>query len=357
MSYQIRIKPHQLQFAFDARTSRGAMRTHQVYYVALTDDRSPLQTGIGECAPLPGLSPDFDGIEERLKAVTASFNAIGAKNEVALTRFIEGIDAGAYPSVKFALETAATDLKNGARRVLFPSGFTSGEIGIPINGLVWMGDKKWMQQQIAEKIDKGFTTIKLKIGALNFAEELDLITWLRKEFSERDLTIRVDANGAFTVSEALEKLGRLSVLKIHSIEQPVKQGQWEQMAALCEKTPVPIALDEELIGPQHAAHKSGLLTSIKPHYIILKPTLHGGLQSCREWITEAENQDIGWWMTSALESNIGLNAISQCTATYAPDLPQGLGTGQLYHNNTGSPLEVKNGYLFYDKAQTWNDIT
>ena len=240
--------------------------------------------------------------------------------------------------------------------MIFDNGFARGEERIPINGLIWMGEKSFMQQQIEEKLKAGFNTIKLKIGAIDFDTELSLLEGIRDQYSTNDITLRVDANGAFTVTDAMHKMEQLAALEIHSIEQPVKPGQFELMKMLCAESPLDIALDEELIGIHTKPEKRALLVEIKPQYIILKPALLGGLLACQEWIEIAESLKIGWWMTSMLEANIGLNAIAQFTAQYKPTLPQGLGTGQLYHNNIDSPLEIRKGELLYNKVKGWAEI-
>jgi L-alanine-DL-glutamate epimerase-like enolase superfamily enzyme len=237
---------------------------------------------------------------------------------------------------------------------LFPSDFTKGKDSIPINGLIWMGDPVFMKQQIKDKLASGFSCIKLKIGAIDFDNELELIKSIRNEFDAKTIEIRVDANGAFKPNEALEKLKRLSDYNLHSIEQPIRQGQVGDMAQLCSETPLPIALDEELIGVFSVTEKQFLLQTIKPQYIILKPTLVGGFKGSQEWIALAESNQIGWWVTSALESNIGLNAIAQWTYTLESQLPQGLGTGGLFTNNIQSPLVVDSGQLVYDLKTKWN---
>jgi O-succinylbenzoate synthase len=259
--------------------------------------------------------------------------------------------------VSFALETALLDYRSRGRKLLYDSDFTAGKTGIPINGLIWMGELEWMQQQIRQKLDSGFNCLKLKIGAHDFEQELQLLKQLRKEYPATELSIRVDANGAFSISEAEEKLQRLSEWELHSIEQPIKPGNWDAMARLCAVSPVPIALDEELIGPQESNYKKRLLYFIKPQYIILKPTLVGGIASTQEWIRWAEHHSIGWWLTSALESNIGLNAIAQFAATVPTGLPQGLGTGQLYTNNFPSPLTVNKGHLYHHPDRPWDIST
>ncbi|MEJ8755492.1 o-succinylbenzoate synthase [Pontibacter sp. H259] len=356
MALQCSFIPYTLNFKFDARTSRGAISQHQVYYVNLSNDSDPAIVGVGECAPLAGLSIDANpAIKHKLDEVCQTINA-WKTDTIELQEAIQKLNLQEWPAIRFALETAWLDLQNGGKRTLYDNAFSNGEEGIPINGLVWMGDRTFMQEQITQKLDQGYTCLKLKIGGLDFTSELEILQQIRETASEKELTIRVDANGAFTVQEAFKKLERLAMYNIHSIEQPIKQGQWKEMAALCAYTPVPIALDEELIGIQNPEEQIALLQTIKPQYIILKPTLLGGLQASAAWIKLAEEQGIGWWMTSALESNIGLNAISQFTANYKVKMPQGLGTGQLYHNNISSPLQIVQGELWYQKQQEWGQL-
>ena len=334
---KIWFKKYTLQFKFDAGTSRGVMRTRDSWFVFIQSEVG--KTGIGECAPLPGLSSDsLEQMETKLQHISETGAQIPEN----------------FPSIRFGIEMAEKDLQMGGKRILFPSNFTNGSTGIPINGLVWMGDFEFMQKQVKEKISAGFTCVKFKIGAIDFEKELDLIRQVRKEFSARDIEIRVDANGAFKPEEALEKLKRLSDYNLHSIEQPIRQNQWEQMAMLCEKTPLPIALDEELIGIQNIDQKAKLLSEIKPQYIILKPSLLGGFAASEAWIKLAENSNIGWWVTSALESNIGLNAIAQWTYTLKNPMPQGLGTGQLFTNNFDSPLYIDKGELYHNSHSNWD---
>jgi o-succinylbenzoate synthase len=252
-----------------------------------------------------------------------------------------------YPSMRFGLETALLHLQRGER--LFDNAFSRGEEGIPINGLVWMGNHEEMLQRMEEKLEKGFHCVKLKIGAIDFDQELDLVKRIRERFSFHEIQLRLDANGAFPFDEALYKLELLSQYAIHSIEQPIKQGQWALMAELCRESPLPIALDEELIGVNDPEMKGHMLNIIKPRYIILKPSLHGGMQGCREWITAAREHGIGSWITSALESNVGLDAIAQFAADVYGDgitMPQGLGTGQLFTDNIPMPLEIRGEKLW-----------
>ena len=252
------------------------------------------------------------------------------------------------------METAFKSLSSKDLFEIYPSGFSNGNEHIPINGLVWMGSEAFMKQQISDKLNQGFRCIKMKIGAIDFNTELNLLKSIRKEYSPADIALRVDANGAFNSSEALEKLKRLSEFDLHSIEQPIKQGQWQEMARLCEDTPLPIALDEELIGVFSEKEKLDVLNTISPHYVILKPSLIGGFSASDQWISLAESKDIGWWITSALESNIGLNAIAQYTFAKNSKLPQGLGTGSLFTNNIPSPLKVCKGSLTYNTELRWD---
>ena len=333
-----RIEERLLHFKQPAGTSRGVYTTRKICLVHLYEgDRH----GVGECAPLPDLSCDALPDQEYtsiLNKVCEDFCQSGEIDDDSLRD---------YPSMLFGLETALLNLQNGDR--LFDTAFSRGETGIPINGLVWMGNHDEMLQRLEDKLEKGFRCIKLKIGAIDFDQELDLIRRIRDRFSFHEVELRVDANGAFPYDEALYKLELLSQYNIHSIEQPIKAGQWAFMADLCRESPLPIALDEELIGVNDPAMKRHMLNIIKPRYIILKPSLHGGMAGCREWIETARDLGIGSWITSALESNIGLNAIAQFAASIYGDhitLPQGLGTGQLFTDNIPMPLEVIKDRVF-----------
>ena len=334
---------HLLKFKQPSGTSRGVLKTKETWFIILNEHG---KQGIGECGMFKGLSfDDKPNYEDKLQWVCKNVD-LGL--EVLLQELV------AFPSIQFGLEIAFKSLESKNPFVLFPSDFTEGTDSIAINGLIWMGSEAFMRQQINDKIEAGFTCIKIKIGAINFETEVAIIKSIRKEFSSKDMELRVDANGAFSASEALEKLNILSDLELHSIEQPIKPGQVEVMEKLCEQTPLPIALDEELIGVFSKEGKEALLKSIKPQYIILKPTLIGGFQGSDEWIQMAEDHHIGWWITSALESNVGLNAIAQYTYTKHNLQPQGLGTGSLFTNNIESPLEVKKGALFYNTKNSWN---
>ncbi len=331
-----------LNFKLPSGTSRGVLKTKETYFLKLGENNS---FGIGECALFRGLSyDDVPEYEEKLKWLCDNINL--PEQEL----FNNLID---FPSIQFGLEQALLSFKSKNPLEIFPSKFTKSEDSISINGLIWMGDKDFMKRQIEDKLEEGFSTIKIKIGAINFNTELGLLKTLRNNYSAGKITIRVDANGAFSVNEALEKLKILSQFDIHSIEQPIRHGHLVEMAELCEKTPIPIALDEELIGVNNVTKKEKLLQIINPQFIILKPSLVGGFKGSEEWIDLAKKQDIGWWITSALESNIGLNAISQWTYILDNKLPQGLGTGSLFTNNIESPLEVKKGHLHYCKLKDW----
>ena len=338
--YTIKIVPRRLHFKQPAGTSRGSYTTRDVWYLHLTSDKYPNRVGIGECAPLPKLScDDMQGYESVLAHICNEVTEQGGFSVESLRD---------YPSILFGLETAFRHLERGCFE-LWDTPFSRGEVGIPINGLIWMGDYKKMLEQIEAKMAVGFRCIKLKIGAINFEEELALLRFIRSHFSAKEVELRVDANGAFAPADAMEKLKRLAELDLHSIEQPIRAGQWEDMARLTAETPLPIALDEELIGINIPERKQCLLDSVHPQYIILKPSLHGGMAGGNEWIREAEKRNIGWWITSALESNIGLNAIAHWCATFNNPLPQGLGTGALFTNNVDMPLEVRKDSLWYLK--------
>jgi len=325
-----------LHFKQPAGTSRGVLRTKDTYLLKLFNDDI---LGIGECALFKGLSiDDVPNYEQKLLWLCKN---IHLNKDVLLYELID------FPSIQFGLEQALLSWKSEDLFELFPSKFTKGKDKISINGLIWMGDKAFMQQQIKEKLSNGFTTIKLKIGAIDFKTELNLLKSIRKEFNSDEIEIRVDANGAFHSQDALEKLKRLSDFDLHSIEQPIQTKQWEDMAKLCSDSPLPIALDEELIGFFTKSEKENMLKTIKPQFIILKPSLIGGFRGTEEWINIAKKHHVSWWITSALESNIGLNAIAQYTYTLQTKIPQGLGTGGMFTNNINSPLKVKTGALYY----------
>jgi o-succinylbenzoate synthase len=343
-----------LDFRFEAGTSRGVLTTRDVFWTQVFDPQQPEVIGWGEAAPLVKLSPDHrDDFEEILNRTLDSLNRLSfVLEEEAILERMKLLIPFELPSIRFGLETALLDLALGGRRRFFPNNFYDTQEGIAINGLIWMGDRNFMLEQIDQKLQDGFDCIKMKIGAIDFEQEIELLEYIRSSFSQEQVVLRVDANGAFSPEDALKKLERLAALDIHSIEQPIRAGQWKAMKELCVKTPLPIALDEELIGVEK---KAKMLDTIRPQHIILKPTLLGGIVETKEWVRLAEERNIGWWMTSALESNIGLNAISQLASALKAAIPQGLGTGKLYHNNLESPLEVRNGSIFYNSAEGWED--
>ena len=346
MSLKVNLSERVLHFKQPAGTSRGTYTTRRSWFVILTDDNG--RQGIGECAPLPNLScDDIPNYAEKLSTFCESF-----VSEANLTPHSTLHTPQDYPSMLFGLETALLNLQVGST-MLFDTPFGRGEEGIPINGLVWMGTFEEMRERIEQKLAQGFHCVKLKIGAIDFNQELELLKKIRSRYSRREIELRVDANGAFSPDDALQKLEQLSLYDIHSIEQPIRQGQWGDMAFLCRESPIPIALDEELIGVNDSYSKGQLLDIIKPAYIILKPSLHGGMTGTKEWIDLANDRHIGSWITSALESNVGLNAIAHLTAyLYGPHIqrPQGLGTGQLFTDNIPMPLEIKGDKLWYKQG-------
>ncbi len=326
-----------LEFKRPSGTSRGVLKTKKVWIVSVWNENNVLVKGVGECNPLVGLSiDDVPNYEEKLTEVCENIDSFSKK----IAEFL--VD---FPSIYFGLEMALLDLKNGGKQIYFNSPIVKYKQPIKINGLIWMGDHSFMHQQIEEKIALGFTCIKLKIGSIDFEKELELLASIREKYDEEELELRVDANGAFSKENALEKLEALSKYDIHSIEQPIKQGQLSAMEILCESTPFDIALDEELIGIKTIENKRALLEKIVPQYIILKPSLVGGFKGCMEWISVAGELGISWWITSALESNVGLNAIAQFTSQFYNPLPQGLGTGQIYTNNFESKLKLDGEWL------------
>lgn len=329
-----------LHFKQPAGTSRGVYTERKIWLVVVS--KGPA-VGFGECAPLPDLScDDIPDYADVLRRFCAEVERTGELDVEALRD---------HPSMLFGLETALLSLK-GQGGLLFDTPFSRGEVGIPINGLVWMGTYDEMLHRLEQKLEQGFRCVKLKIGAIDFDAELELIKRIRSRFSHHEVELRVDANGAFPFDEALYKLELLSQYNIHSIEQPIRAGQWANMSELCRESPLPIALDEELIGVNNPDQKRQMLNIIKPRYIILKPSLHGGMMGCREWIDTARDMGIGSWITSALESNIGLNAIAQfCSSVYGDTItmPQGLGTGQLFTDNIPMPLEIRGDQLWISK--------
>lgn len=330
---------YRLDFRFLAKTSRDEMRFKDTYFVKIYEENRPDIYGLGEVALFKGLSaedvPEFETV--------LSDACRRPQDELPM-----------MSSIRFGFESALADLANGGRRQLFASDWVSGNYGIPINGLIWMGDKATMVSRVKGKLEQGFAVLKLKIGGIDFDDELDILSAVRRQFGAADLEIRLDANGSFTPANALSKLDRLSRYGIHSIEQPIKAGQPEAMGVICRQSPIDIALDEELIGCLPYEQMKALLLEIKPSYIILKPSLCGGFAMADRWIEAAGEVDAAWWATSALESNVGLNAIAQWVSAKHPEMPQGLGTGGLYYNNIASPLLLQGDRLFYDAAGTWS---
>ncbi len=340
MTMRITLHTRTLHFKQPAKTSRGQYTSRISRYVVI---ESGGVRGVGECATLPDLScderPDYD---------------------VLLRQFCDAIERTEripyealrpYPSMLFGIETAFAQLAAGGSPALFDTPFARGEVGIPTNGLVWMGSYDQMLARMQEKLDLGFRCIKLKIGAIDFGKELELLRIIRSAFPKDRVELRVDANGAFAPNEAMVRLERLARYDLHSIEQPIRQHQWADMARLCQESPIAIALDEELIGVNIPSEKERLLDTIHPQYVVLKPSLHGGMMGCEEWVSMAKRRGIGSWMTSALESNVGLNAIAHLAAhTYGTDdiMPQGLGTGQLFTDNIDMPIALRGERMYYD---------
>ncbi len=332
-----------LDFKQPSGTSRGVMTHKETWFIIIENDQ---KKGIGECGILRGLScddrPDY---EEKLAWACANIH-------IGINQLWEALIE--FPSIQFGVEMAFQSLASENPFLLFPSAFTKGLKSIPINGLIWMGNEAFMKQQIETKLAEGFHCLKLKIGAIDFGEELKLLDYIRLNFTPEQVEIRVDANGAFDKTEALYKLNQLSGFKLHSIEQPIQKNNTDSMSELCKTSPIPIALDEELIGVFSFEEKEQLLVKIKPQYIILKPSFVGGFRGTNEWILLAEKYQIKWWITSALESNIGLNAIAQWTFLKQNTMPQGLGTGALYNNNFECQLDVSEGQLWFNRDKDFH---
>ena len=332
-----------LKFKFKAGTSRGVMTEKPSWFIQLENEKG--EKGIGEASIIPNLSPEWhpEKYPQKLKEVVQNTNYY-INDYSSLEK---------YPSIKFALETACADLQNQPTGKVFPGEFYNNNRMIPINGLIWMGDEAFMNRQIEEKLSAGFSCIKMKIGAIDFETEIGLLKKIRTKYSKEEIIIRVDANGAFDENNAFKNLDELSKLDIHSIEQPIPAGKWDFMAKLTKDSPIPIALDEELIGISEESERIELLETIKPQYIILKPSLMDGISGAQNWIDIANKKSIGWWITSALESNIGLNAIAQFCDRNNPLIPQGLGTGGLYQQNVECPLYIEKGHLGYNPSKQW----
>lgn len=346
MSFIASVSTHFLKFKIPAKTSRNTLEDKKVWLLKLSHISNPNSIGIGEISLLKGLSiddtPDF---ENQLNHIIDLINQGNHPDD---------LDAENLPSIKFGLETALLDLDNGGVHKIFDTPLYYGTQKLPINGLVWMADSDNMLQQAETKIQAGFNCIKFKIGALDFDEECRMLESLRRKYTAFKVEIRLDANGAFAVDEALEKLNELKRFEVHSIEQPIKQKQWDAMQAICAQTPIDIALDEELIGVNPNSDGQKMLSFINPQYIILKPGLLGGFKVSENWISLAQKNNIAWWITSALESNVGLNAITQFTSKYPIKIPQGLGTGQLFTNNFESPLHMEKGFISYLSNKSWS---
>ncbi len=340
---QASITKHILKFNEPSGTSRGILTEKPSWFLRIWDSENPEIVGIGEISTIPKLSPETDEVvEHQLEQKLRNLNAVNVSDDEQWRNL---------PALRFGFETALLDLQNGGKHILYQSDFTSGKTGIPINGLVWMGDFETMGRRVQQKIDEGFRCIKLKIGAIDFQQELRLIEFIANNFPE--IEIRLDANGAFNPNDALQKLNTISKFPIHSIEQPIRAGQWQQMAQLCKQSPIRIALDEELIGIED--NIDAMLDTIMPQFIILKPSLIGGLKQSERWIKAAENRGIGWWATSALESNFGLNAIAQWVYNHGFNMPQGLGTGKIYSNNIPSPIDMHNAHLWHLATEKWDE--
>jgi o-succinylbenzoate synthase len=346
MSHPVfQVKKRTLAFHVEAGTSRGVLTKKNSYYFQISEPGKSDFVGLGEAGPLFGLSPEYkeDALEDFKKAIKRLPSELPSRiSEV--PDWISNIPFE-QPSYRFAAEMAILDYLNQGNGIYFQSRFTGQQAPVPINGLIWMGTKDYMQQQIEAKLAEGLTCLKLKIGAIDFESELELIRSIREAHSEKEMTIRLDANGAFSSKEAASKLDRLAHFGIHSIEQPIKAGQWHEMANLCKNSAIPIALDEELIGIKDPFE---LLDFIQPSYIILKPSFLGGFGATMDWIKQADELKIAWWITSALESNIGLQAIAQFTGQFINLIPQGLGTGLLYSNNLASGLNTQQGNIYFD---------
>ena len=336
--------PYMLKFRQPAGTSRGILTEKPTFFIKVFDESEPARFGIGECSVFPGLSPEADG--------NYGYKLVELLANIALGK---ETDLSRHSSILFGLEQALRDFAGGCRHVYFPSSFTEGHGSIEINGLVWMGDFDEMIERIDDKVEKGFRCIKLKIGAIDWKKEIEMVEHIRRKYSDSSLEIRVDANGAFTMDNALPRLKRLADLGVHSIEQPIPPGMPELMAFLCQVSPLRIALDESLIGVYGTEAKRALLDEVRPAYIILKPSLCGGFSGAEQWIALAEERGIGWWVTSALESNVGLNALAQWTATLHTGIPQGLGTGGLFTNNLECPLRLDSDRLRYDTGAVVDD--
>lgn len=340
---RLQFAPYILRFKQPAGTSRGILTEKPTCYLRLFDESNPTHFGLGEAAIFPGLSPEADDrFFYKLMELMANVR-LGLRT-----------DLGKFPSLQFGFEQCIRDFSSGCHRLYFPSDFTKGESTITINGLVWMGDFDVMLERLEQKLAEGFKCIKIKIGAIDWKQEVDLISKIRERYDRQQVEIRVDANGAFSMEQAIPRLQRLADLDVHSIEQPIKAGNPQLMRFLCDVSPLPIALDEELIGKYTREEKAQTLDEIHPAFIVIKPTLTGGFSGAQEWIDLANEREIGWWITSALESNVGLDALAQWTATLGNPMPQGLGTGALYVENPSTPIFLEGDKLGYDPARKYD---
>lgn len=340
---QAQYSSYRLNLRFEARTSRATMHHKDTWFIRIFDDSEPDTFGIGECALFRGLSADdCSDYELRLARVCRDIVSLTDPEDIGMS------------SIAFGVETALQNLRNAVPGIVYPGKWAGGESSITINGLVWMGSAELMMQRLSRKLDQGFKCIKLKIGGIDFQRELELLDFVRSAWPAEKVQLRLDANGAFSTRDALHKLERLAYYDIHSIEQPVKPGQPQAMREICRNSPIPVALDEELIGSRKYDAQARMLDAIMPQYVILKPSLCGGFQASNRWIALARQRDIGWWATSAMESDIGLNAIAQWVSCFSPQLPQGLGTGELYDNNITSPVRLRGDRLSYDPQASWH---
>ncbi|MFY0625075.1 MAG: o-succinylbenzoate synthase [Reichenbachiella sp.] len=352
----LKFQKHTLYFKFDAGTSRGVLKTKDSWILKVYQKDSPNIFGLGEVSIIDRLSFDYSvDFDKELAKLSEALEKVSPPSSiVAIDQLIDEYVPFNRPAIRFGLETALYDLIGNGKFRFFNNGFYTSKKGIPINGLVWMGEEAFMQKQIEEKIKNGFKCIKIKIGAIDFDTECKILKSIRKKYKVNELTLRVDANGAFKTQEVLKKLEVLDQFDLHSIEQPIMPHQLQSLKLVCQKSNIPVALDEELIGVFSLKEKKELLDATNPQFIVLKPSLLGGFRSTKEWIELAEERNIGWWITSALESNIGLNAICQFTAEYDVSMHQGLGTGQLYENNFHSPLVIRGEEIFYHQDLSWD---
>ena len=357
MSFHAEFQKRTFHFGFDARTSRGQLRERHCWFLKIKNNLTGTE-GTGEAAPLTGLSPEtHEEVERQLESLVNQINSGWLNDKIfgSLAEIHTLFNDNYASSVWCALEMALLDLHNGGDKIIFQNAFAKRETGLSTNGLIWIGGLDAMLQQVAIKIEEGFRTLKIKIGSLDFEKEIDILQYIRRKYFRENITVRLDANGAFKPNEVFYKLTELSRWDIHSIEQPIMPGQPELLEEVCRKSPIPVALDEELIGIREYQKKTEMIQKIKPAFLILKPSIVGGFFGCQQWIELAEANGIGWWITSALESSVGLNAVAQFTAQYPVTLPQGLGTGQIYTDNIESPLEIHKGELKLSPKLLWEN--